>query len=435
MNFLRNTFCKTNLLESLRASAIWALSALTLCATSQHFPHIVSSDSFFTDLIYKWRAELRPYDSTYSDIVLVEFDDNLLSQLPYRSPIDRCVISQAINEIEQHKPKVIGVDLIIDEPTEPPKDQALLNTARLLGDRLVLASYTSAIRPDYDPAAYLRDNGIPLQQIASATLIKDHDSTVRTASDSDTGLYPSFARVLADRFQGKTLSKKYDSAPYVIDWTNHPSEGTHPIVRIPIQHFLNNFNYPDLDCPPLPFEIPPSSSLMLDHIQKLIFDKVVIIGANLYNDDRHLSPFDLSKNQRATLTGAQIHANITQQLIDGRIITQPGFFITFLYVMFAFFLCQTINRHLKNQYNRYGGVISETPHSPWTSLLDRIFGKKRSQLNVNPFPVLPGLLISCVIILVEFIGITFLAYTIPAGLMLMAVGIVFGVEFINLVRN
>ena len=419
------------------APLFWLAVAFAFCVGARYAPHIVPTDSFVSDSLFKIRASHYPYGPKVADVVVVEFDDRFLAQLPYRNPVDRCVIARALHEINTYQPSVIGLDLLVDVPTEPAKDKVFVEVAKSLKERLVIASFSSSLGGSYDAAAFLRERGIPRSQIASATLQKDYDATVRTAVDTDAGLYPTLARALADRFhkQGHAPVPLQAQQPRLIDWTAHPHEGVASIPRLPIWYFLRNAASPFRDCPALRIDSPPIGSDIESLITSAIKDKVVIIGANIGDANRHITPLDLSKNTRPKLAGVHIHADITQQFIHGRSIGQPGFPETCLSVWGVLLFCHYFNSILRTRFPRYAGAGKSRASSPISRLLDFFLGDNRAHLDLNPYPALMGIVLSAATLGAEYAGIVYFDYALPSGLWILAIGLIFGAEFIHLVRD
>ena len=81
-----------------------------------------------------------PFTQPRPGVVVVVVTDATLSRFPYRSPIDRSFLADAIECIARARPQALGVDLIFDQPTEPAKDTRLRSVLDAADIPIVLAS-------------------------------------------------------------------------------------------------------------------------------------------------------------------------------------------------------------------------------------------------------------------------------------------------------
>jgi adenylate cyclase len=68
---------------------------------------------------------LAPERADPSDVVVVGITEDTLSAFPYRSPIDRGFLAAVIDTLARAGVIAIGVDVVLDRPSEPDKDAAL----------------------------------------------------------------------------------------------------------------------------------------------------------------------------------------------------------------------------------------------------------------------------------------------------------------------
>ena len=73
-------------------------------------------------------------------IVIVAISEDTLATLPYRSPIDRGFLADLIATIDAASPEKIGLDILIDSPSDPAKDQQLQNAITNAKTPVVLAT-------------------------------------------------------------------------------------------------------------------------------------------------------------------------------------------------------------------------------------------------------------------------------------------------------
>ena len=81
---------------------------------------------------YDWRtyflAEQAP--SPRNDIAILLIDEHSLTGYNYLSPIDRGMIAELVKMADAAGAKAVGLDMIIDRPTEPKKDDVLAEAIR-----------------------------------------------------------------------------------------------------------------------------------------------------------------------------------------------------------------------------------------------------------------------------------------------------------------
>ena len=82
------------------------------------------------DFVEKWLSDLRvaaltPPTPQRSDLVLLTITEETLTQFPYRSPIDRRFLAEVVEHLDAAGARAIGMDILIDQPTEPEKDARL----------------------------------------------------------------------------------------------------------------------------------------------------------------------------------------------------------------------------------------------------------------------------------------------------------------------
>jgi adenylate cyclase len=70
-------------------------------------------------------AAMQPAMPPSSDVVVIAIDEATLAAFSYRSPVDRGLIADLIEQLEDKGAAAIGVDIIVDQPTEAAKDERL----------------------------------------------------------------------------------------------------------------------------------------------------------------------------------------------------------------------------------------------------------------------------------------------------------------------
>jgi CHASE2 domain-containing sensor protein len=113
------------------------------------------------------------------DIVIVAINEGTLAQFVYRSPVDREFLANLLKTLEKKGPKVIGLDILFDQATEPDKDELLKEALRSVRTPLVVSYSNLSNVVTEDQLEYL-NAFVPEQQRAAANLAKDPlDGSVR----------------------------------------------------------------------------------------------------------------------------------------------------------------------------------------------------------------------------------------------------------------
>ena len=73
-------------------------------------------------------AAFQPNQPQSKEVVVVAINEATVTQFQYRSPIDREFLSKTLKTLEKKGAKAIGLDVIIDQPTEIFKDNLLKKT-------------------------------------------------------------------------------------------------------------------------------------------------------------------------------------------------------------------------------------------------------------------------------------------------------------------
>ncbi len=239
---------------------------------------------------------LTPPVSPPDEIVLVAIDEDTLSHLPYRSPIDRAFLARMIRHIDAAAPRAIGVDILLDQPSEPDKDAALLSALGSAKSPIVMGYATGDDGLTAKQAKFL-DQALKGLDKGLVTLSRDDfDGTVRTlypGREVAGSFMPGLAAALA-KIGGKTA----------------PAGG-----RIRFYH--------DAAGHPLSFKTYPAHSAALlpaDWFR----DRYVLIGSALPTSDRHPTPFvTILGAELGTPDGMAIHAHMLTQMLRGERILAP----------------------------------------------------------------------------------------------------------------
>ncbi|MBB6523428.1 CHASE2 domain-containing protein [Pseudoteredinibacter isoporae] len=294
---------------------LWSLALACLAVAlvilgNRYAPHFFDENSLLTDAFYRQKAEQATI-SAPSPVVVIYFDEQIAKSLPYRSPLDRCVLANLIDTTFKLEAKFLVLDILFDQKTEPHKDHHLQQTVERYQEKILFA--LPAPTDEFAETPYQPIISAPQTYFFSAALKKDYDNVVRRAYvHYNTQESLSFAA--AKRFD-KELS--IVDKEILIDWLPIDQTGNELIRRIPAQMLTlppvaSQCSTPDI------LSFPDST----DYLKSAIKDKIVFLGVDYRSADRHHTPFDTNLNQTPAMSGVDIHAQITQQLLDNRTISE-----------------------------------------------------------------------------------------------------------------
>ena len=236
-------------------------------------------------------AAFQPPMPQSKDIVIAAITEETLTQFPYRSPVDREFLATLLKALDAKGAKLIGVDVLFDQTTEPAKDALLRKTLRELKTPTFISYTNTPNMVNEEQLAYLNDF-VPEPMRAAANLATDpHDGSVRWVFPGlkDPGMplgFPYKALQLMGQEHTPLLSE--------IAWRSRPD---HETSAFPI--------YPAHAIAFLPDE--------------WVKDKVILIGAIVSLTDRHRTPLAVvHDNDDGLMPGILVQAHAISQLIEKR---------------------------------------------------------------------------------------------------------------------
>lgn len=241
-------------------------------------------------------ATLLPDEPQSSDIVVVSISEQTLEMFPYRSPVDRAFLAELVETLQAAGARAIFLDVLFDQPTEDDKDARLKSVLDSVGIPLVISYGRQSEGLTEEQTEFMQAFVAPGHR-AFANLVKDpFDGVARWifpgATEEDGSWVPGVPYALRERTGGPKV---------VVD----PAQ---PMVEIAYRAG------PDPETPP--FKQFPAHTVKL--LPKAWFkDKIVMVGFDLSDRDRHVTPFRAAKSS-ATTPGVLIHAHALAQLMDGR---------------------------------------------------------------------------------------------------------------------
>jgi adenylate cyclase len=268
-----------------------------------------------------WTADLRTAFFTYRlptqhpQLAIVYIDEEAIAEAQkdsltkYRSPVDRGLLTRIVEALDAIKPAVIGLDIIIDQPTEPRKDAAFLKAVQQAKAQIVLA------RLDFAPGkaeateaerAYHEEFLRAAARASGYVTVKaDFDGVVRTQPAVGTDKRASFPEEIAKAghwIPAQPATFALTKPSNRIAWLQSPQDNSATFLEIPAVTLIASRD---------------GLNEMERGILATLKDRLVVVGVR-YQDrtDRHRTP--LNKAGGDLMPGAEINANVIAQLIDGR---------------------------------------------------------------------------------------------------------------------
>ena len=315
-----------NLSRQLRAMAgIALIGAMLGLLLPKALPFVRLAEHWLYDVRVGLLTPPRPQ---HPDIVLVTVTEDTLSNLPFRSPLDRRFLGIVIHHLATSGVRAIGVDYIFDQPTVDEDDLYLHQVIReakipvIVGEAALPTFLTEKQRAFQK--AFL--GGL---NAAYVNVITDEDGAVREAYRGQQGP-EGWKPGLADGIAGM-LGKKM-------------GRGARPIAYYPAlegeQIFKAFRSFPAHTVPLLP--------------KAWFKDKIIILGADLTLDDLHLTPFSRTAGKMA---GVYVHAYALAQILDQREITIPSLYEQIFVIALLAVLGAALAVAPWSIYLRWAGVV------------------------------------------------------------------------------
>lgn len=238
-------------------------------------------------------------------IALVIITDETLAELPYVSPIDRGVIAGLVKAADGLGARVIGLDILFDQATEPEKDTLLQERLKLTRAALVLGGADERTpMPDRRrkwQSEFLVESGRPTGFLNLRYDVREaagtHVVRYRAKAEPVSQLTLSFAEVLARQSGVGILPHSRRIA-----WLRPPLTGGETFLTLDAESLLAADKEPD--------------GILARALSEQLDGRIVLIGADLDGRDRHPTPLSLVDER--DMLGVAVHAQILAGLLDGR---------------------------------------------------------------------------------------------------------------------
>jgi len=285
------------------ALAVGALAAVLTFAIFYFFPFLGTAERWTRDFRI---ANLSPAEPQHPDIVVAAIVEDTLAAFPYRSPVDRKFLADTITTIAAKGARAILLDVLLDQETEPEKDEALQEALAALKIPLAI-SYSDS--PTYVTEAQLEylDEFVKPEWRGLADIEPDKTDGIirfvpppRTLKDGTPDV-PNVAARLAQQ-----LGAQVPKTQRVIAWRGEPDRATEPFRSFP-SHAVR---------------VLPEAWFK---------DKIVLIGADLSLTDRYRTPFSVGRDEGDNrMAGIVIQAHILAQMLEGRVAPEERAFVPHL---------------------------------------------------------------------------------------------------------
>jgi adenylate cyclase len=220
------------------------------------------------------------------DIVVLAVNEETIARVPFRSPINRRLVAELVEELGRRDVRALGLDLIFDQATNADDDRALLDALDRFPRPAVIAVGDAANGLSARQLAF-QSEFLAGRTVGLAGLLAT-DGVVRylyPGEQVDTEFRPSFAAALA-----ATAGVNSPREPQLLYYRT--TAGDAPLVPVYPAHYLSIL-------PPARFA-----------------GRIVLIGADLPNQDTFRTPLSVPPDG-TTMTGVLVHAQALGQLLDG----------------------------------------------------------------------------------------------------------------------
>jgi class 3 adenylate cyclase len=238
-------------------------------------------------------AMLSPPRPQSENIAIVLIDDRTLARFPYRSPLDRSLITGLLDELEQRSVAAIGINVLFDRPTEPAKDMLLYERLRDVDVPIVLSRVSTTSGFSAEQIGFSNDF---LKNIRTGLSLIYRDPVDHTVRGS-----------LLRQVQGRTVHLGFAATIADVLGIPLPTE-----ERIYIDYRAG----PNLSTPPFPIY---AAHEVAQLPRSALENRIVLIGTDLSDTSRLRSPLSvLESGFSRDLPGIVIEAHVLSQLIENR---------------------------------------------------------------------------------------------------------------------
>ncbi|MGB0412654.1 MAG: CHASE2 domain-containing protein, partial [Pikeienuella sp.] len=249
------------------------------------------------------RVRVQPHAAEQNkEISVVVFNEETLVQFPYRSPVDRAFLADLTNALAEAGAKGIIFDILFDQPTEPAKDQALMDAIRNFEGPVVGAwgnKEAGLIEAQHEYLqAFSEQSGLIL---GFANVVTDPDGVVREYITRLEGVddIVSMSGTMSQIVTGRTPPETG-----LIDWVM-PADAGATVFQQFIAHRVTHFA-----------KIPA----LKPKLKEWLGGRIVYVGADLEQRDRKATSMGANPAFPRTIPGVMVQTQVLAQLLDERVV-------------------------------------------------------------------------------------------------------------------
>ncbi len=299
-----------------------------------HFPTVLLTSLFVTGALVGLKSigrlqslELAAFDQMVRlhsqqaidpRLLVVEITEQDI-QNQKRWPLSDEVIAQALQQLQQHQPKVIGLDLYRDV-FQPPGTEQL--SKQLQADNLIAVTHYGFVPPP---------QGVPPERIGLIDLLSDPDNVIRRNL--------LYARVNSEELYsfGLRLSLHYLADQNLAFQVKPDSLNIGNTVFEKLQANSGGYQLPDSEAKgwqillryrsePIAREVTLTEVLNGEIDPAWVQDKIVLIGTTAPSiKDIFPTPYSSAKTQDYLMAGVVLHAQMVSQILSSVLDDQPLF--------------------------------------------------------------------------------------------------------------
>jgi class 3 adenylate cyclase/CHASE2 domain-containing sensor protein len=247
---------------------------------------LAAADRLFEAVAFRLFAPPSPPDPR---VAIVGITEETLAAFPYNSPIDRGFLAGLIDQLAAAGAAAVGLDVLLDRPTEPAKDAALRRALTRTDMPVVAISLApeTTLPPERRQVLDAFLQGV---RTGTANLARDRlDDIVR----SHVPVHPATGQRSFPASLAAALGAAVPAEPFPIAWSTTAGEPVFPTYPAETVALL-----------------PPS----------WLAGRVVLIGSMIRGIDEHRT---LASAFGRPSFGVEIHAQVLAQMLDGRAVPQP----------------------------------------------------------------------------------------------------------------
>jgi len=354
-------------------STLIGIVTIAIALFVANIPTIASLELSFLDFRFQMRG---PLDISESPVIILAIDDQSDESTPDRWPWPRSYFAHVIENLNDAGAKVIGVDVIFDQPDKHGAEsddqlEAVLNKY----DNIVLSGKVTSIRGRAEqiiqvpPYSKFTETGVLWGLVSSEV---DEDGIYRRYLVGQSVLDTTFSSFASE------ILKLYNGYDRKLELQNLPDQfilGDYVVPKFAVNSMLINYYGPastfkyfsfdnvlddedfdlleefDLDAfddPGFPDEGIPPGPLHSDVFK----DKIILIGSTMQElHDDFPTPYleikdESGRSSQALMPGVETHANALQTIFDQNYLSEIGFWenlfllivISVLLYLFSYFL-------------------------------------------------------------------------------------------------